>query len=244
LQRHIQLNIMNNHQNIGIIVAARMNSSRLPEKVLKPLKGIPMLSFLIRRLKKSTLVDKIILATSDNNEDDLLAELAEKEGVGIYRGSLNNVTDRYIKAAKAHNIDLVVRITGDCPFVDGTLVDHCIEQSKQFDQFDLCSTKGNFPVGLDVEIYHNNKISEIYKKYLFTEEEREHLTLFYYKNKGKYNISMLYPPKNWQGKGECYTVDDVDDYNKIRTLADTFENEFFSIENLILKENNSTYTEN
>ena len=229
---------MNNQESIGIIIAARMNSSRLPMKALKPLKALPMIAFLIRRLKKSNLANKIIVATTDNNADDLLAVLAEKEGIEIFRGSLNNVAERYIEAAKAHNINLVARVTGDCPFVDGALVDYCIEQSKLLDQFDLCSTKGNFPVGLDVEIYYNDKMSKVYKKYVFTKEEMEHLTLFYYNNREKFCISMLSPPKMWQGNGEFYTVDTLEDYKKINNLANTFENEFFSIEDLILKENN------
>ena len=224
---------MINNKTIGIIVAARINSSRLPGKALKLLNGIPMLCFLLRRLKTSTLADKIILATSDQKGDDLLVELAQSEKIKIFRGDLNDVTERYIDAAEEYKIDIVVRVTGDCPFVNGELVDYCIEEALNSDSFDLCSTKNQYPVGLDVEIYNNESISEIYNNNLLTNEEREHLTLYYYNNQNKYKIVKLLPPKKWQGKGLSYTVDSHIDYNRVSILANKFENELFSIENLV-----------
>ena len=142
---------MENLKRIGIIVAARMSSNRLPGKALKPLMNIPMLGFLLRRLKGSVFTHEIILATSNHTDDDVLVELAKKEGIRSYRGNLDDVTERYIGAAEVNKINTVVRVTGDCPFVNAELVDYCLDYIKNR-SFDLATTKGLFPVGLDVEI--------------------------------------------------------------------------------------------
>ncbi|HIA15050.1 MAG TPA: hypothetical protein EYN74_09250 [Nitrospirales bacterium] len=117
---------MNDLGRVGVIVAARMGSSRLPGKALKPLHGIPMLAFLLRRIQSSNSADEIVLCTSVRTDDTVLAELANTEGVGVYRGALDDVADRYVSTAREYKIDTVVRITGDCPFVDGELIDHCV----------------------------------------------------------------------------------------------------------------------
>ena len=174
---------------IGIIIAARMSSNRLPGKALKPIQHIPMIQFLLRRVKGSQLVDDIILATSNQMEDDILEEIAAAEKINIFRGSLENVTDRYVCAAKHFQIDTVIRITGDCPFVNSEIIDFCINSIDGRD-YDLCTTKGSFPVGLDVEIYHNKTMDSINQMEMSV-EEKEHLTLYYYNHrKNHFNISI------------------------------------------------------
>ena len=202
-----------------------MSSNRLPGKALKPLLGIPLLAFLFRRLKSSVLSNEIILATSENTEDDVLVKLAKKEKVKVYRGDLEDVTGRFIGAAEVNNIDTVIRVTGDCPFINGDLVDYCIKLSAEYYPFDLCTTKKCFPVGLDVEIYNNSKLSKLYYAGQLSSKESEHLTLYYYNNDHNYKIKKLHPPLSWSGNGSIYTVDNIEDYNRAFVLAQNFDND-------------------
>ncbi|SVE56609.1 uncharacterized protein METZ01_LOCUS509463, partial [marine metagenome] len=105
------------------IVQARQGSKRLPNKVLKEVNGKPFISILLHRLSLAKRVDKIILATSEYSENDRLANVVEKLGFEVFRGSENDVLDRYYMAAKKYRASSVVRITGDCPLIDPGLVD-------------------------------------------------------------------------------------------------------------------------
>src|SRR6266852_5431122 len=137
---------------VGVVVGARTRSSRLPGKALLPVQGIPMISFLLRRLSRCS-GGTVILATTELPADDRLAEVARAEGVPVFRGADADVVARYVDAAERFAFDTVVRVTGDCPFVDAGLVDWCLSHAAKVERFDLATTKGRFPVGLDVEIY-------------------------------------------------------------------------------------------
>src|SRR5882762_3598781 len=105
------------------IVQARMGSTRLPDKVMKLIQGTPLIEVLLSRLRKSTQLDAIVLATSEEQRNAPLAEHVQALGYPVYRGSERDVLDRYYQAAKLARADVVVRITGDCPLVDPELVD-------------------------------------------------------------------------------------------------------------------------
>ncbi len=218
---------------VGIIVAARMGSTRLPGKALKPLQDIPMLGFLLRRLQNSCCADEIILATSQQIDDDVIVELAMREGASVYRGELEDVVARYVGAAAKYNIDTVVRVTGDCPFVDGELVDYCLNAASNSGSFDLCTTKGLFPAGLDVEIYRNTSMCELHKTGKLAAEHCEHLTLYFYHNRDKCRMVEIAPRKEWLCAGRCYMVDTHEDYAKAVDLVKHFDTPFFSISSLV-----------
>lgn len=203
----------------GVIIAARTGSTRLPGKALLPLGDIPMITYLIRRLKPSKLADAIVFATTDLPEDDKLAEIVEKEGIPVFRGANNDVVERYVNAAKHFGFDYVVRVTGDCPFVDADTLDFCIERCKELDEFDLASTKKVFPIGIDYEIYRSDTMEKIHLQNTLSASEREHLTLYYYNNPTSYKIIYLHPQKNW-GCDDCvFTVDTAEDYAFARSIA-------------------------
>lgn len=212
---------MNNLGRVGIIISVRSNSSRLPRKALLKLMGISTLSFLIRRLKTSVRVDEIILATTSLSQDDELAEIGKNEKIKVYRGSLDNVVERNVLAAEEYGIETVLRITGDCPFVSGELVDFAIENSSQ-ENFDLYSTKGEFPIGLDVEIYRAFQMKKLHKSMVLNDRHREHLTLYYYENFEKFHIYRIYPPKEWK-TDRVFTIDNFEDYNSACKLVSNFK---------------------
>jgi len=226
---------MNNLGTIGVIVAARISSTRLPAKAIMPFLGIPMLTFLLRRIKSSKYSHKLILATSLLPEDDKLEEIAENEGVLVYRGDLEDVTARYVNAAAEFKIDTVVRITGDCPFLNAELIDYCLSRASQNYPFDLCTTKGRFPIGLDAEIYPSSIIKKIDSQGVLSSEDREHLTLYLYNHRSQYRIVGIEPLEQWKTKEKehIFTVDEQSDYNRAQTILKFIGSSEFSIGDLI-----------
>ena len=161
---------------IVAIVQARMGSSRLPGKVLKRINGIPVIELLLLRLSKSKLVDQIVVATSDADADIRLADHVKNLGFSCSQGSEKDVLERFYEAAKQHDADVIVRITGDCPFVDPNLVDQVIEGylSSDVDYFSNVMPP-TYPDGLDVEVF---SFSVLERSHLESQEshEREHVT--------------------------------------------------------------------
>jgi glutamate-1-semialdehyde 2,1-aminomutase len=139
---------------IVAIVQARMGSTRLPNKVMKPMGGLPMIELLLARLDKSKQIDQIVLATSTNESNTPLVEHVQKLGYTCVRGSESDVLDRYLVAARQVQADVVVRITGDCPLIDPALVDQVIAQFKAQGVDYLSNTApASYPDGLDTEVF-------------------------------------------------------------------------------------------
>lgn len=139
---------------IVAIVQARMGSTRLPNKVMKPIGGVPMIELLLARLAKSKQIDQIVLATSIDERNTPLVEHVQKLGYTCVRGSESNVLDRYLVAARHVQADVVVRITGDCPLIDPALVDQVIAQFKAQGVDYLSNTApASYPDGLDTEVF-------------------------------------------------------------------------------------------
>lgn len=139
---------------IVAIVQARMGSTRLPNKVMKPMGGLPMIELLLARLAKSKQIDQIVLATSTDERNTPLVEHVQKLGYTCVRGSETDVLDRYLVAARQAQADVVVRITGDCPLVDPALVDQVIAQFKAQGVDYLSNTApASYPDGLDTEVF-------------------------------------------------------------------------------------------
>jgi glutamate-1-semialdehyde 2,1-aminomutase len=136
------------------IVQARMGSTRLPNKVLKPMGGIPMIELLLSRLALASQVDQIVVATADDPASQPLADHVRKLGYHCHLGSEADVLDRYVGAARQSRADIVVRITGDCPLVDPRLVDQAIKRFKASEVDYLSNTSPpTYPDGLDVEVF-------------------------------------------------------------------------------------------
>lgn len=138
---------------IVALVQARMGSTRLPNKVMKPLGGIPMIELLLSRLARAHEVDQIVVVTSVDERNMPLIQHVHKLGYACEQGSENDVLDRYLQAAKKHQADVVVRITGDCPLVDPALVDEVIRRFKAANVDYFSNTNPpTYPDGLDIEV--------------------------------------------------------------------------------------------
>jgi spore coat polysaccharide biosynthesis protein SpsF len=217
---------------VGVVVAARMASSRLPGKALLPLGGVPMLIFLLRRLR-GLESGSVILATSDLPQDDALAAAVTAEGVPVYRGSQDDVVARYVRAAEQYGLDIVGRVTGDCPFVDAGFVDWCVGQALASGEYDLATTKGQFPVGLDVELYSAERMAALHVGNALSQDEREHLTLHFYNHRESFKIRSISPPSGWPRSNRSFTVDTSADYLAASNIVGALGCNNFSVPELL-----------
>ncbi len=141
---------------IVCIIQARMGSTRLPGKVLKLLQGKPLLWWDMYRIKQSRFVDEIVIATTTQPQDDPLAAPGETEGWQVFRGSEDDVLDRYYQAAERYRADIVVRITSDCPLIDPTMIDYTITaflSAAPSVDYAANILVRRYPRGLDVEVF-------------------------------------------------------------------------------------------
>lgn len=208
---------------IGAVVQARTSSTRLPQKVLKELplgSGITVLQQVIRRLRRAEKINEIIVATSEEESDDAIVTVAQREGVKYFRGSLTDVLERYYQAAKENGLDVVVRITADCPCVDSQIVDQVIE--KHLDgkgDFTANTIKRSYPVGLDVEVFSFKILEEIYRK-ATQPDEREHVTVYIYKHQRDFKVINVEADQRLYAPQKRITLDTPEDYTLLCAIFD------------------------
>ena len=194
------------------IVQARMGSTRLPNKVMKPIGGVPMIEVLLARLARATEVNEIVVATSADPRNQPLADHVNSLGYKCSRGSENDVLERYVHAARAANADVVLRITGDCPLVDSVLVDDAIRQFKalQVDYFSNTSPP-TYPDGLDIEVF---KMVSLERAAQETSKpfDREHVTP-YLRESGQFKQNGMRHSEDLSGLR--WTVDEINDYEVV-----------------------------
>lgn len=158
------------------IIQARMGSERLPGKTLAPILEKPLLQHVIERVAASTLVEGVILATTDKAEDDPVADLAQKLGVKCFRGSENDVLDRTYQAAQKFNVEHIVRVNGDCPLIDPKVIDRVVEVYLS-GQYDYVTNILTFPDGQDVEAFARQALERAWKE-AHAASDREHVTAY------------------------------------------------------------------
>ena len=201
------------------IIQARMNSSRLPGKVMFDWNGAPMLQRLIERVKSSKKSDKLIVATSDTKADDVIEILCNRVGTECFRGSESHVLQRFVKTAQASDASVVVRLTGDNPFVHCELVDYAVtEFLRRYPDIDYYSNidSEGFPYGLFVEVIKASILEAICHD--ANREEAEHVTLRIRNNPKNFNIGQL--PVDRSYPNISLTVDTEDD---VRFLLPIFK---------------------
>jgi spore coat polysaccharide biosynthesis protein SpsF len=198
----------------AIIIQARMGSSRLPGKSMMEIEGKPLLWHVVERARKSRETDVLVVATSTDEKDDRIQEFAESEGIKYYRGDLNDVLDRYYKAAKLFDADIVVRITGDCPLVDPFLIDELVGIFKKNNLDYLSNSEPPLMDGFDVEIFSFKALEDAWKNAEMS-SEREHVTPYLRKNE-KFKKQHR---KNEPGLEEAHcSVDRLEDLELVRML--------------------------
>nr|WP_294937018.1 glutamate-1-semialdehyde 2,1-aminomutase [uncultured Flavobacterium sp.] len=197
------------------VTQARIGSTRLPGKVLLEVDGKSLLEYHLQRAKQSELVNEWIVATTDEKDSDLICDIAERLGVKSYKGSLNDVLDRFYQAVKDKNPDFVVRITSDCPLIDAELIDKTI-QFCQDNELDYHSNQSQeaYPDGLDVEVFRFKALEEAWK-FATATADREHVTPFI-----RRNTKMMMADEGIDKKYASLriTVDEASDFEVIQHL--------------------------
>ena len=170
------------------LLQARTSSTRLPGKVMKPILGVPMILRHIERLKRARLLEHLMVVTSGDASDDALAALCASGGIPCFRGSLDDVLDRFYQAARPLAPDTVVRLTGDCPLADPEVVDGTIAFFRE-GGYDYVSNAlhPTFPDGLDVEVMRFSCLEAAWRDARL-KSEREHVTPYVYNHPEHFRI--------------------------------------------------------
>ncbi len=203
-------------------IEARMTSSRLPGKVLLPILGKPILYYLVERIKAAKTIDQIILATTANTTDDVLADFARSIGIEVFRGSEDDVMSRVLAAAEQNNADIIVQITGDCPLIDPELIDQVVRTFK-VNVVDYVSNSHvrSYPDGMDVAVFSSAALK--------TSEEltddsyhREHVSVHIREHPDVFRAIYLVSPSDsyWPELG--LTIDEQPDYELIKQVIEYF----------------------
>ncbi len=152
---------------LTLVIQARMNSTRFPNKVMSDLSGAPLIERILQRVKKVKKIGKIIIATTKKREDDILVGIAKSNRVEIFRGSENDLVDRYYQAVKGRNVDHILRLPADNPIPEPSeynrLINYHLKTDNDFSS-NICSFMGNgYPDGIGVEIFTINSLIKIWK---------------------------------------------------------------------------------
>lgn len=202
------------------IVQARTGSTRLPNKVMNLVTGVPLIELLLRRLSLAKLISEIVVATSTGQQDDALVSHVEGLGFSVFRGSETDVLDRYYQTANEFDADVIVRITGDCPLIDPTIVDDVInaffESNVDYASNTLPPT---FPDGLDTEVFTANLLAITHAE-ATSKEDREHVTKFM-RESGRFRSTNLSSERDFSHMR--WTVDEPVDLEVVREVFEHFK---------------------
>lgn len=230
--------------NYLALVQARVGSTRFPKKVLKKINDKTLIRILFERLNHSKKLDKIVLATTNNPEDDILEHEINNLGYEVYRGSEFDVLARFYNAGVNYNAKSIVRITGDCPLVDSSIVDNIINLFEE-KELDYCSNviPPTFPDGLDVEVFSMEALEDAHKN-ATKHNQREHVTTYMIENSFFSKENFFY---NVNYSNERWTVDEKEDFNVIKNIIEYFHPDLdFSFEDVIdlLNKNPQIFSDN
>jgi spore coat polysaccharide biosynthesis protein SpsF len=204
---------------VGVITQARMTSTRLPGKVLLEAGGATMLDHHLDRLAAAGL--DVHVATTVNATDDPIAALAERRGLSVHRGPEDDVLERFVGCAQAYGLDVVVRVTSDCPLIDGGIVARAVADYVAADDSDLYVSNAlerTFPRGMDFEIFSGALLAEAGDR-ADRPEQREHVTPYFYTNvNGRMRLRNVALPADHSGYR--ITLDTEDDLRLIRILIE------------------------
>jgi len=198
------------------IVQARMGSTRLPGKVLLPLAGRPVLGHVVERLSYCSTLAGVVVATTTQASDDAVAEFCDDAGVPVFRGSEDDVLDRYHQASAQFEADPVVRITADCPAIDPTVVDQVVNGFLE-GEYDLFGLMGEFPDGLDCTVFARSALDRAWEEATLA-SEREHVGPYIQNHPDLFQTSGI---ELFEGQGhQRWTLDEPEDYELLTAIFD------------------------
>lgn len=212
-------------------IQARMGSTRLPGKMMLPLNGEHVLTHVIQRVKAAETIDEVIVATSTKTADDIIARYANKGGAIVFRGSESDVLDRMFRAIEPSEVDVVVRITGDCPLLSSEVIDTIVERLIESEaDYSTNILERTFPRGFDVEAFTFESFKQVHEE-ATKPHHREHVTPFYREHDERFDIVSVTSDEVFEGSWMQdrtdlrLTLDEADDYELLRQLYERIEYE-------------------
>ncbi|MBL3647671.1 glycosyltransferase family protein [Bacillus sp. RHFS10] len=206
--------------DILFIIQARMGSTRLPGKVLRPLGSNRLLDILVHRVRKSAFYqkdrDNLVIATSDKETDDILEAHCVKYGFRVFRGSEERVLDRFVQVIKAVKPTVVIRLTGDNPFVDPELLDFMI--AAHLDQGADYTYIRHTPLGISGEVVSAKLLTDISRIQALEDQYQEHVTLYVRNHPDLYRVQFIEAPEQFRAPQCRLTIDTKEDYESIKAL--------------------------
>ena len=203
---------------IGCIIQARMGSSRLPGKVMQKIDNDnTVLAYVIEQLKSAKKIEKILVATTNLAEDDVICDYLRSQNIEFFRGSSEDVLDRYYQCAKEFSIDIIVRITADNPLIDPNIVDLVVDEYKNH-KCDYATNTLNrtFPHGTEVEVFSFKALEKAWKN-AKKPSEREHVTPFIRNAQNGFSLANIEHQEDLSHLR--YTVDRIEDLKLVREIV-------------------------
>lgn len=217
--------------SLGIVIFARMDSSRLPEKALLPLRGKPLLAWTMERCQASRI--PVFLATTEREIDTPLVDLARGYGVTAYRGDTSDVLGRALLAAEHFGLQTLVRISGDSPFIPPDLINLAVSVHTR-DKPDLTTNvcPRTYPPGISVEVIERQLLQRLSDE-ATTAREREHVTCRVYDRPDKVSIVNITSQAPHLAAGLHLAVDTADDYHRAVDIAERLSSRLAGLEEII-----------
>ncbi|SHE57235.1 putative polysaccharide biosynthesis cytidylyltransferase [Clostridium fallax] len=217
-----------------LIIQAHMGSTRLPGKVMKKICDKEVLLHVYERCNKCKLIDKIIIATSTDKDNDEIEKFCCINNIECFRGNENDVLDRYYQCAKLYNPNFIVRVTSDCPLLEPRLIDYWLENAIN-DNVDFVEEEKEIFTGFGVDIFSFNSLIKMKKK-ATTNKQKEHVVGYYYDNKNQF-INKKYPLKDnlkYLYRDYRLTLDTKEDFELISLLYKKFyHNDFLDLQEVM-----------
>jgi spore coat polysaccharide biosynthesis protein SpsF len=236
---------MHKKPKVVSVIEARMNSSRLYGKVMKKINNVPLIELLYDRVKKSKLIDEIVIATTNKKSDDKFVQFLDAKKIKYFRGSESNVLNRVKNTAKKFKAKIIVRLTGDNPLMDPNIIDYMLNIFlKNTKKYDYLTNNGfgiyenrYLPYGLDVQIFKYKDFIKSCNK-LKKKDLKEHPGLYFYREgKKKYKLMNVIMPKKWRTDLNLrLTVDTKDDLKFVKIIFSKLGkklNNFFTYDQII-----------
>ncbi len=213
-------------KKVVAIIQARMGSSRLPGKTLKTIGHMPALEWMIKRASRAELIDQVVVATTSDPGDDAVAKFCQAGNYDFHRGSTLDVLDRMYQAAKENQADVIVRLTGDCPFIDPAMLDSNLKiflEAKP--PLDFAANRlpppftRTIPIGLDAEYCYFSGLETIWKE-AKEKHQREHVMPYFYEHPERFNILHIEHEPSYGD--QRWTVDTAEDLALVREIVSHF----------------------
>ncbi|SET07614.1 spore coat polysaccharide biosynthesis protein SpsF [Oceanobacillus limi] len=220
---------------IVAIIQARMGSTRLPGKIMKKVLNKPLFEYQIERVKRSKLIDEIVVATTTKKSEQPIINLCEHLSIPYFRGSEDDVLSRYYEAARKYQADVIVRLTSDCPIIDPVIIDKVVNAFlTNKEKYDYASNtlKRTYPRGMDTEVFPIDVLEKAHNEANF-KSEREHVTPYIYNNPLEFNLLSVENSNN--ASKYRWTVDTKEDLLLISRIISTLykRNDKFNLKEIL-----------